>query len=137
MKTTISEPTNSSLSSRVDTFAVLPRNSDTAVVYWNVANYRSAATGEGRLCLQVSAGESGANVSIYLNRAAGHLIVPLLAEDRDYSMALGWATPLGFCSLCEQQIHLPEHSHASVGAMSSALSFRGAHFWSQKAGSLN
>lgn len=120
-----------------DSFAVLPRNCDTAVVYWNVAHSRVPMLDGGRLCLHVCGQETGAEETIYLHRISGHFIVPILAEDREYQVTLGWSIPQGFCQLYQQRLRLPELHHAAVGAMSSALNYRGAQFWPRSEASVN
>lgn len=112
-----------------DSFAVIPRNCDTAVVYWNLTSERHPIHSKLRLCLQVNGRESDAEETIYLHRESGHFIVPLLAGDREYRIALGWSDSGGFRTLFEQVVRLPDHAGASVGAMSSSLSYRGAQFW--------
>jgi len=118
-----------------DSFAVIPRNCDTAVVYWNLTSERQPFHSKSRLCLQVNGKESDAEELIILHRESGHFIVPLLAEDREYSIALGWSDVNGFRPIFEQTIKLPDYPKSSIGAMSSSLSFRGAHFWPKGYGS--
>lgn len=118
-----------SLSICDDSFAVIPRNCDTAVVYWNLTSERQPFHSKVRLCLQVNGKESDAEEMIILHRESGHFIVPLLADDREYSIALGWSDANGFRSIFEQTVRLPNYPGSSVGAMSSSLSYRGAHFW--------
>jgi hypothetical protein len=117
------------VSSSDDSFAVIPRNCDTAVVYWNLTSERQPMHSTVRLCLQVNGKESNAEEMIFLHRESGHFIVPLLADDREYSISLGWTDSNGFRSLFEQSVRLPDYPQSSVGAMSSSLSYRGAHFW--------
>lgn len=112
-----------------DSFAVIPRNCDTAVVYWNLTSQRLPVHPTVRLCLQINGKESDAEEMIILHRESGHFIVPLLADDREYRIALGWTDATGFRSLFEQQVRLPDYPQETVGAMSSSLSYRGAHFW--------
>lgn len=118
-----------------DSFAVIPRNCDTAVVYWNLTSERQPFHSKSRLCLQVNGIETDAEELIILHRESGHFIVPLLAEDREYSIALGWSDVNGFRPIFEQTVKLPEYPKSSIGAMSSSLSFRGAHFWPKGYGS--
>jgi hypothetical protein len=118
-----------SLSFCDDSFAVIPRNCDTAVVYWNLTSERQPFHSKVRLCLQVNGKESDAEEMIILHRESGHFIVPLLADDREYTIALGWSDANGFRSIFEQSVRLPNYPESSVGAMSSSLSYRGAHFW--------
>jgi hypothetical protein len=74
--------------------------------------------------------ESDAEETIILHRGSGHFIVPLLADDRNYRVALGWSDSGGFRVIFEQEISLPDYPRGDVlGAMSSSLNFRGAHFW--------
>lgn len=120
-----------------DSFAVIPRNCDTAVVYWNLTSERHPMHSQLRLCLQVNGRESDAEETIYLHREAGHFIVPLLAEDREYTIALGWSDSHGFRPLFEQAVRLPAYPGASAGAMSSSLSYRGAHFWPKEGTTVN
>lgn len=112
-----------------DSFAVIPRNCDTAVVYWNLTSERQPFHSRTRLCLQVNGMETDAEETIILHRESGHFIVPLLAEDREYRVALGWSEGSGFRPIFEQTVKLPDAPESSVGAMSSSLSYRGAHFW--------
>jgi len=112
-----------------DSFAVIPRNCDTAVVYWNLTSERQPIHSKVRLCLQVNGKESDAEEMIILHRESGHFIVPLLADDREYNIALGWSDANGFRSIFEQSVRLPDYPQSTVGAMSSSLSYRGAHFW--------
>lgn len=118
-----------------DSFAVIPRNCDTAVVYWNLTSERQPFHFKSRLCLQINGLETDAEEMIILHRESGHFIVPLMADDREYSIALGWSDANGFRPIFEQTVKLPEFPKASVGAMSSSLSFRGAHFWPKGYGS--
>jgi len=120
-----------------DSFAVIPRNCDTAVVYWNLTSERHPMHSSVRLCLQVNGQQSDAEETIFLHREAGHFIVPLLAEDREYRIALGWNDNHGFRALFEQTVRLPEHPSDAPGAMSSSLSYRGAHFWPKGGASVN
>ncbi|HRQ90934.1 MAG TPA: hypothetical protein PLA50_19250 [Bacteroidia bacterium] len=112
-----------------DSFAVIPRNCDTAVVYWNLTSERQPMHSQVRLCLQINGQETDAEETIFLHRESGHFIVPLLADDREYRIALGWTDTYGFRSLFEQTVRLPEYPGDAAGAMSSSLSYRGAHFW--------
>ena len=112
-----------------DSFAVIPRNCDTAVVYWNLTSVRLPTHSKVRLCLQINGKESDAEEMVILHRESGHFIVPLLADDREYSVALGWSDASGFRALFEQNVRLPEYPQETIGAMSSSLSYRGAHFW--------
>lgn len=118
-----------------DSFSVIPRNCDTAVVYWDLTSERQPISSKTRLCLQINGMESDAEEMIILHRESGHFIVPLLAEDRDYEIAIGWSDATGFRSIFEQKVKLPELPSNDVGAMSSSLSFRGAHFWPKGYGS--
>jgi len=123
-----------------DSFSVIPRNCDTAVVYWNLTSERQPVHSRVRLCLYVSGAESDAEELIVLHRESGHFIVPLLAEDREYTISLGWSDADGFRSIFSQRVRLPEAQAGSskgggLGAMSSSLSYRGAHFWPKAAGS--
>lgn len=117
-----------------DSFSVIARNCDTAVVYWNLTSERQPVHSRVRLCLYVSGAESDAEELIVLHRESGHFIVPLLAEDREYTVSLGWSDASGFRSIFSQRVRLPEppresEESGSLGAMSSSLSYRGAHFW--------
>ncbi|MEM9283982.1 MAG: hypothetical protein AAGA96_19345 [Verrucomicrobiota bacterium] len=112
-----------------DSFAVIPRNCDTAVVYWNLTSERQPFHSKVRLSLQVNGVDSDAEETIILHRESGHFIIPLLAEDREYRVALGWSDVNGFRSIFEQTVKLPEMPKSSVGAMSNSVSYRGAHFW--------
>jgi len=118
-----------------DSFTVIPRNCDTAVVYWNLTSERQPFHSRCRLCLQVNGVESDAEEMIILHRESGHFIVPLLAEDREYTIALGWSDVNGFRPIFERTVKLPDYPSSSLGAMSSSLSFRGAHFWPKGYGS--
>ena len=117
-----------------DSFAVIPRNCDTAVVYWNLTSERQPFHSKVRLCLQINVKESDAEEMIILHRESGHFIVPLLADDREYSISLGWTDATGFRSIFEQSVRLPDYPQEAVGAMSSSLSYRGAHFWPKGCG---
>ncbi|MDF2375248.1 MAG: hypothetical protein P1U81_03330 [Verrucomicrobiales bacterium] len=118
-----------------DSFTVIPRNCDTAVVYWNLTSERQPFSSKVRLCLQINGKESDAEETIILHRESGHFIVPLLADDREYSIALGWTDTYGFRPIFEQCVKLPNYPESSVGAMSSSMSFRGSHFWPKGYGS--
>ncbi len=120
-----------------DSFAVIPRNCDTAVVYWNLTSERQPIHSKVRLCLQVNGKETDAEETIFLHRESGHFIVPLLAGDREYQIALGWNDLHGFRPIFERTIRLPEHPESSPGAMSSSLSYRGAQFWPKGGASVN
>ena len=117
-----------------DSFAVIPRNCDTAVVYWNLTSERQPFHSKVRLCLQINGKESDAEEMIILHRESGHFIVPLLADDREYSISLGWTDATGFRSIFEQSVRLPDYPQEAVVAMSSSLSYRGAHFWPKGCG---
>ena len=115
-----------------DPFVALPRNCDTAVVYWNVEEQveSSRENPSTRLCIQVSAKDSNAEEYIFLHRNSGHFIVPLLADDRHYEVNLGWSDASGFRAISSQSVQLPHHPNEETpGALSSSLSYRGAHFW--------
>ncbi|MEM7697328.1 MAG: hypothetical protein AAF236_02860 [Verrucomicrobiota bacterium] len=112
-----------------DSFMAMPRNCDTAVVYWNLSTERQPASATNRLCLMVRSDDSEAEEMIILHRESGHFIIPLLAEARNYEISLGWSNASGFRSLFTEQVKLPDHPESVEGAMSSSLSFRGAHFW--------
>jgi hypothetical protein len=113
-----------------DSFSVLPRNCDSAVVYWNLTTERQPVHSKVRLCLQVNGCDSDAEETIILHRESGHFIVPLLADDRNYRVSLGWSDSSGFRPIFEQMVSLPEYPSGDVlGAMTSSLNFRGAHFW--------
>lgn len=116
-------------SSYDDSFSVIPRNCDTAVVYWDLTSERQPIHSKTRLCLQINGIESDAEEMIILHRESGHFIVPLLAEDREYSIALGWSDATGFRAIFEQSVKLPNYPANDVGALSSSLNFRGHHFW--------
>tara|TARA_R110000850_G_scaffold212642_4_gene338422 strand:+ start:40 stop:456 length:417 start_codon:yes stop_codon:yes gene_type:complete len=118
-----------------DSFAVIPRNCDTVVVYWNLPSERQPFHSKVRLCLQINGKQSDAEEMIILHRESGHFIVPLMADDREYHVALGWSDVTGFRPIFEQNVKLPDYPKSSVGAMSSSLSFRGAHFWPKGYGS--
>ncbi|MDF1823040.1 MAG: hypothetical protein P1U68_00270 [Verrucomicrobiales bacterium] len=135
MESAAVELSSSSESFYDDSFAVIPRNCDTAVVYWNLTSERQPFSSKVRLCLQINGKESDAEETIILHRESGHFIVPLLADDRDYTVALGWSDTHGFRPIFEQSIKLPDFPDSSVGAMSSSMSFRGAHFWPKGYGS--
>lgn len=118
-----------------DSFTVIPRNCDTAVVYWNLTSERQPIHSSSRLCLQINGRETDAEEMIILHRESGHFIVPLLAEDREYQISLGWSDAAGFRSIFERTVRLPNFPGDSQGAMSSSLSFRGSHFWPKGCGS--
>ena len=118
-----------------DSFTAIPRNCDTAVVYWNLTSERQPMHSKCRLCLQIHGLESDAEELIILHRESGHFIIPLLAEDREYSISLGWSDANGFRSIFEQKVRLPDYPGETAGAMSSSLSFRGSHFWPKGYGS--
>jgi len=117
-----------------DSFTVIPRNCDTAVVYWNLTSERQPVHSKVRLCLLVNGAETDAEELIVLHRESGHFIVPLLANDREYQISLGWSDSGGFRPIFSQRVRLPDYPRSSVGAMSSSLSYRGAHFWPKAAG---
>jgi hypothetical protein len=98
-----------------DSFAVIPRNCDTAVVYWNLTSERQPVHSKVRLCLQVNGKDGKAEETIYLHRESGHFIVPLLADDREYTVALGYTDSSGFHSIFEQSIRLPEYTKKNCG----------------------
>lgn len=137
METVASASASDTLPNSDDSFAVIPRNCDTAVVYWNLTSERQPMHSRVRLCLQIQGLESDAEETIYLHRESGHFIVPLLAEDREYTVALGWSDPHGFRPLYSQKVRLPDFPGATAGAMSSSLSYRGAHFWPKVGASVN
>ncbi len=114
-----------------DPFVALPRNCDTAVVYWNIEGQTEAPMDDPstRLCIQINGRDSNAEECIFLHREAGHFIVPLLADDRNYEIELGWSDASGFRTISSQAVQLPEQPSETLGAMSSSLSYRGAHFW--------
>lgn len=112
-----------------DSFVSMPRNCDTAVVYWNLSPDRQPAHAGSRLCILIRSEETDLEELIILHRESGHFIVPLMADDRKYDITLGWSDVNGFRPLFSQHIKLPEYPSKSLGAMSSSLSFRGSHFW--------
>jgi|GEM_PF-421142 len=114
-----------------DAFVALPRNCDTAVVYWSIDGLPETQSDAHatRLCLQINGKESNAEECIFLHRESGHFIVPLLADDRNYEINLGWSDSSGFHPISSQSVQLPDHAEGTLGAMSSSLSYRGAHFW--------
>src|SRR6056297_166638 len=91
-----------------DSFTVIPRNCDTAVVYWNLTSERQPFSSKVRLCLQINGKESDAEETIILHRESGHFIIPLLADDREYEIALGWTDSHGFRPIFERTVKLPE-----------------------------
>ncbi len=137
MEAVVHDPVPDSTPYCDNSFAVIPRNCDTAVVYWNLTSERQPIHSKVRLCLQVNGKETDAEETIFLHRESGHFIVPLLAEDREYRIALGWSDIHGFRSIFEQTIRLPDFPGSSAGAMSSSLSYRGAHFWPRGGTSVN
>lgn len=137
MEAVTQEPVLDSLAYCDDSFAVIPRNCDTAVVYWNLTSERQPFHSKVRLCLQVNGKETDAEETIFLHRESGHFIVPLLADDREYSIALGWNDTHGFRAIFEQTVRLPDYPGDSAGAMSTSLSYRGAHFWPKGGASVN
>lgn len=137
MEAVTTEPAFESPPHSDDSFAVIPRNCDTAVVYWNLTSERHPMHSQVRLCLQVNGSETDAEETIFLHRESGHFIVPLLAEDREYRIALGWSDSYGFRALFEQTVRLPDFPGTDAGAMTSSLSFRGAHFWPKVGASVN
>ncbi len=112
-----------------DSFVAMPRNCDTAVVYWNLTADRQPAHSGSRLCIFLNSEESDVEELIILHRESGHFIVPLMAEDRKYEITLGWSDVNGFRPIFSQHIKLPEFPSKSLGAMSSSLSYRGSQFW--------
>jgi len=112
-----------------DLFSAIPRNSDSAVIYWNLSAHRRPAHEGCRLCLFIRGLDSGVDETIILHRQSGHFIVPLLARDRTYELSLGWSDVNGFRPIQSQNVILPEPVQGSLGAHSSALSYRGSHFW--------
>lgn len=118
--------------SQPDSFSVLPRNSDAAVVYWSLSDDHQPIHDGCRLSLLVESRESDLNETIILHRETGHFTVPLMASDRAFQFTLGWSDVNGFRSLRSQQVELPPSPSRSLGAMSTSLSFRGCHFWPRK-----
>lgn len=116
-----------------DSFIAVPRDADTAVVYWNVANANLPFDGGGRLCLQINGQTSDVNETIILHREAGHFIVPLLADERKYQLELGWSDMNGFSRIFVETIELPALDSDAPGAHSSAVDYRGTVFWTGSA----
>ena len=72
-----------------DSFAVIPRNCYTAVVYWNLTSERHPMHSSVRLFLPVNGQQSDAVETNFLHRDAVHLLVPLPDQPREYSIGLG------------------------------------------------
>ena len=120
-----------------DSFLAVPRDSDTAVVYWSLSGRKLPYHESGRLCLQVIGQTSDVVETIILNREAGHFIVPLVASERHYEFQLGWSEPGGFTKLFAKEIELPDLPGQSLGANSTSIDYRGSVFWAQHAPSAN
>ena len=61
-----------------DSFIAVPRDTDTAVVYWSLSNRHLPFHEGGRLCLQILGQTSDLSDTIILHRESGHFIIPLL-----------------------------------------------------------
>lgn len=120
-----------------DSFIVVPRDCDTAVVYWNLSNRNLPFHETGRLCLQITGLTSDVDEAIILHRETGHFIVPLLANERRYKIELGWSDVNGFSAFFMETIELSDLPGDAPGAHSSAMDFRGSLFWGQHVGSAN
>ena len=116
-----------------DSFIAVPRDTDTAVVYWSL-NQRDLPFHEGgRLCLLLLGQTSDLNETIILHRESGHFIIPLLDEERKYEIQLGWSDVNGFTKLFSEFIELPETPSEKLGAHSSCIDYRGSVFWGKTA----
>ena len=94
-----------------DSFIAVPRNQDTAVVYWSLTKKNLPYYEGGKLCLQVVAEESGNKETIFLHRENGHFIVPLLSDERKYQIEIGWADANGFSKFFGEAIELDHRSN--------------------------
>jgi Domain of unknown function (DUF4912) len=120
-----------------DSFIAVPRDTDTAVVYWSLSNRHLPFHEGGRLCLQLIGQTSDLTETIILHRESGHFIIPLLAEEREYEIQLGWSDVNGFSMIFSESIVLPELPMALLGASSSSLDYRGSVFWGHYVNSAN
>ena len=120
-----------------DSFIAVPRDTDTAVVYWSLSNKHLPFHEGGRLCLQILGQTTDLTETIILHRESGHFIIPLLADEREYEIQLGWSDVNGFSKIFSETIELPELPAEVLGAHTNALDYRGSVFWGQHAGSAN
>lgn len=120
-----------------DSFIAVPRDSDTAVVYWSLSNRHLPFHEGGRLCLNIIGQTSDLKDTIILHRESGHFIIPLLAEEREYEIQLGWSDVNGFSTIFSESIELPELPDAPLGANSTSLDYRGSVFWGHHQHSAN
>lgn len=120
-----------------DSFIAVPRNRDTAVVYWSVSSNRNLPYHEGgRLALQVVGLESGSKQMIFLHRETGHFIVPFMAEEREYRIEFGWSDANGFSTFFDESIQLEALATENDQA-NPTVDYRGSVFWGQHVGSAN
>lgn len=89
-----------------DSFIAVPRNQDTAVIYWSLTNKNLPYYEGGKLCLQVVSQQSGETETIFLHRESGHFIVPLLSPERNYQLEIGWSDTNGFSKFFSESIEL-------------------------------
>ncbi|MDF1816662.1 MAG: hypothetical protein P1V20_30950 [Verrucomicrobiales bacterium] len=120
-----------------DSFIAVPRDTDTAVVYWSLSNRHLPFHEGGRLCLQIIGQTSDLTDTIILHRESGHFIIPLLAEEREYEIQLGWSDVNGFTMIFTESIILPDLPENPLGAHSSAMDYRGSVFWGHHQNSAN
>ncbi len=113
-----------------DSFIAVPRDADTAVVYWSLSNRHLPFHEEGRLCLRVLGETSDIEETIILYREAGHFIIPLISEERRYVLQLGWSDVNGFSEIFTERIVLPDPiAPETMGTHASAIDYRGSVFW--------
>ena len=120
-----------------DSFIAVPRDTDTAVVYWSLSNQNLPFHEGGRLCLLLRGQTSDLEETIILHRESGHFIIPLLADEREYEIQLGWSDVNGFSKIFSETIELPELPAEVLGAHTNAMDYRGSVFWGQHTGSAN
>ena len=120
-----------------DSFIAVPRDSDTAVVYWSLSNRQFPFHEGGRLCLRVIGQNSDVEETIILYRESGHFIIPLINRERNYEIQLGWDDITGFSKIFSEKIALPDLPVETLGANTNSLDYRGSVFWGQTATSAN
>lgn len=120
-----------------DSFIAVPRDTDTAVVYWSLSNQHLPFHEGGRLCLNIIGQTSDLKDTIILHRESGHFIIPLLAEEREYEIQLGWSDVNGFSKIFSEFIELPQLPVNALGSHSTAMDYRGSVFWGHHANSAN
>lgn len=88
-------------------FVIVPRDYDSAVIYWNVENLEIPYDTDAKLLLRITNTDKEDVTDIILHRERGHYIIPLTAQERNYKVTFGWEDFNGFNDLHTEEIELP------------------------------